>query len=270
MGAFQDPNVYGPFLAMPILYLIYGIVNRSKALMPVRIAMLLIILLGLFLAFSRAAWGLAVVTAAVFYFLLIVNEQRAKNRLKYIVLAVIGATLIVVLLAAALQVPAIANLFEQRTKVVQEYDGGRQGRFARHYEGFILSTEKPLGIGPLAFGFIFTEDTHNMYLKALMDYGWTGFLAWMAMILWTLIGGFKMLFKQRPWLVYFQIAYVVFLGHLLIGIVIDTDKWRHFYLSIGIVWGCMALERQWQAQHRPGLLSKVANGTMARNAHLSG
>jgi O-antigen ligase len=257
MGAFQDPNVYGPFLAMPVLYLIYGIVNRGKALMPLRIAMLLVILLGLFLAFSRAAWGLAVVTAAVFYFLLIVNEQRARTRLKYIVLAVLGAACVVVLIAGALQAPAISKLFEERTKVVQEYDGGRQGRFARHYEGFILSTEKPLGIGPLAFGFIFTEDTHNMYLKALMDYGWTGFLAWMTMISWTLIGGFKSLFRQRPWLPYFQIAYVVFLGHLLIGMVIDTDKWRHFYLSIGIVWGCMALERQWQAAHRPGPLART-------------
>ncbi|MCU0790220.1 MAG: O-antigen ligase family protein [Nitratireductor sp.] len=256
MGAFQDPNVYGPFLAMPILYLIYGIVNRSKALLPLRVAMLLILLLGLFLAFSRAAWGLAVVTAAVFYLLLIVNEQRAKIRLKYIVLAVLGATSIILMLGAALQVPAVSDLFEQRTKLVQEYDGSRQGRFARHREGFILATEKPFGIGPLSFGFIFTEDTHNMYLKALMDYGWTGFVAWMAMVLWTLIGGFKMLFRQRPWLPYFQIAYVVFLGHLLVGIVIDTDKWRHFYLAIGIVWGCMALERQWQTGRLPGLLSR--------------
>jgi O-antigen ligase len=254
MGAFQDPNVYGPFLVAPILYLIYGLVNRSAVLMPLRLAMLLVLLLGLFLAFSRAAWGLAVVTALVFYVLLIINEQRAKVRLKYIVLAVIGAASIVLLLGAAVQVPAVSNIFEQRVKAVQEYDGGRQGRFARHYDGFVLATEKPLGIGPLAFGFIFTEDTHNMYLKQLMDYGWIGFISWMTLVFWTLIKGFKMLFRQRPWLPYFQIAYVVFLGHALVGMVIDTDHWRHHFLVLGIIWGCMALERGWQVTRKPSIL----------------
>ena len=74
--------------------------------------------------------------------------------------------------APAVQIPAVSNLFEQRVKAVQDYDGGRMGRFARIYEGFVLATEKPLGIGPLAFGFIYGEDTHNMYLKQLTDYGW--------------------------------------------------------------------------------------------------
>lgn len=257
MGAFQDPNVYGPFLAAPILYLIYGIVNRSPSLLPVRAGILMVLLLGLFLAFSRAAWGLAVVTAILFYVLLIINEQKAKVRLKYIVLAGVGALAIVMLLGFALQLDAVQDLFSQRVKAVQDYDGGREGRFARHYYGFLLATEKPLGIGPLEFGYIFKEDTHNMYLKALMDYGWAGFVAWMTMVIWTVAGGFKLLFRQRPWLPYLQIAYVVFVGHLLVGIVIDTDKWRHFYMMIGLIWGCMALEHRWQRQRRPGILSSA-------------
>jgi predicted tellurium resistance membrane protein TerC len=77
------------------------------------------------------------------------------------------------------------------------------------------------------------------------------------MLGWTLAGGFKMLFRQRPWLPYFQIAYVVFVGHILLGMVIDTDHWRHHYLLIGIIWGCMALEANWQKQRRPGLLQQV-------------
>jgi O-antigen ligase len=256
MGAFQDPNVYGPFLVAPILYLIYGIVNRSAVLMPLRLCMLLVLLVGLFLAFSRAAWGLSVVTALIFYLLLIINEQRAKVRLKYVVLATVGVASIIFMLGAAVQIPAVSNLFEQRVKAVQDYDGGRMGRFARIYEGFVLATEKPLGIGPLAFGFIYGEDTHNMYLKQLTDYGWTGFIAWVTLVFWTLVKGFKMLFRQRPWLPYFQIAYVVFLGHSLIGMVIDTDHWRHHFLALGIIWGCMALERGWQAARKPSLLNR--------------
>jgi len=90
MGAFQDPNVYAPFLIAPILYLVYGIANRSVTLLPVRAGLLAILLLGLFLAFSRAAWGLAVMSGALFYLLLVINEQNAKTRLKYIVLAALG------------------------------------------------------------------------------------------------------------------------------------------------------------------------------------
>ena len=80
MGAFQDPNVYSPFLAAPILYLVYGILNRSPSLLPLRAGALMILLLGLFLAFSRAGWGLAVLSIAMFYFLLLVNERSASKQ----------------------------------------------------------------------------------------------------------------------------------------------------------------------------------------------
>ncbi|MCB1461758.1 MAG: hypothetical protein KDJ90_04865 [Nitratireductor sp.] len=251
MGAFQDPNVFGPFLVPPALYLIYGVLNRSTTMAPVRIATLLVLLLGLFLAFSRAAWGLFVVSAAVFYLLLIINAPTARDRLKYISLAVLGTAVLVIMLAGALHVDAVYSLFEQRFKAVQDYDAGRIGRFARHMLGYELSLTKPLGIGPLEFGYIFGEDTHNNFVKALMDYGWLGFFAWVGMNVWTLVAGFKLLFRPRPWLPYLQIAYVVFLGHVLIGNVIDTDHWRHFYLMVGIIWGCIALEHRWQSEHRP-------------------
>lgn len=246
MGAFQDPNVYAPFLAAPILYLIYGIVNRSPTLLPLRAGALVILLLGLFLAFSRAAWGLAVISAGLFYLLLLINEQSAKVRLKYIVLAVAGLSAIVLLLIVALQFEQVSSLFSERAKAVQDYDGGRIGRFARHLLGFELALTKPWGIGPLEFGFIFGEDTHNIFVKALMAHGWIGFVSWVAMMIWTVVGGFKLLFKPRPWQPYVQIAFVVFIGHVVIGNVIDIDKWRHVFLMIGIIWGCMALEAKWQ------------------------
>ena len=250
MGAFQDPNVFAPFLVAPVLYLIYGVVNRSPTLMPVRAGALVILLLGLFLAFSRAAWGLAIVSGGLFYLLLIVNEQKARVRLKYIVIGVAGVVAIVMLLLVALQFDEVSKLFAERAKAVQDYDGGQEGRFARHLLGFELALTKPLGIGPLEFGYIFAEDTHNNWVKALMDYGWLGFVCWLTIMVWTLAGGFKLLFRQRPWLPYVQIAYVVFFGHVLIGNVIDTDHWRHFYLLIGVIWGCMALETRWQQQRR--------------------
>lgn len=249
MGAFQDPNVYSPFLVAPILYLIYGIVARSPKLAFVRAAIVMVLMLGLFLAFSRAAWGLSVLSAIIFYFLLIINEQRNRVRFKYVALAAAGVVAVFFLLLTALQFEAVYSLFEERARAVQEYDGGRIGRFARHLLGLELALEKPLGVGPLEFGYIFGEDTHNNFIKALMAHGWLGFATWLAIMIWTLVVPFKLLFRPRPWQPYLQIAYVVFVGHVVIGNVIDTDHWRHFYLLIGLIWGCMALEKRWQRAH---------------------
>jgi len=43
---------------------------------------------------------------------------------------------------------------------------------------------------------------------------------------------------------------VTFVGHVMIGAVIDTDHWRHFFLLLGILWGCMALEKRESLRRR--------------------
>ncbi|MGL4406218.1 MAG: hypothetical protein ACRCT6_10685 [Notoacmeibacter sp.] len=154
----------------------------------------------------------------------------------------VAFALVVVALLIALQVPQISDLFTQRAKVVQDYDGARVGRFARHAIGFWLALEKPWGLGPVEFGKIYGEDTHAMWLKALLDYGWIGFLGWMTLFVWTLVAGFKIIMRPRPWQPYLMCAWIVFLGHMLVGIVIDLDKWRHLYICYGVIWGCIALE----------------------------
>lgn len=245
-GAFADPNVFAPFLVAPILYLIYGVMNRSVTMLPVRLGFLFIILLGEFLAFSRGAWGLSVISMAMFYCLLLMNEPKPLVRAKYILMGVAGLAGLIMALAVALQIDAIADIFVQRAQVVQSYDGARLGRFARHAIGFELALSKPWGIGTLEFGFLYGEDEHNVYLRSLLTYGWIGFVSWLMIILWPLVAGFKMLFLDRPWQVYFQICYVVFFGHLLLAWVIDIDHWRHVYLLLGMIWGCILLEKKHQ------------------------
>ena len=245
-GAFADPNVFAPFLVVPILYLLYGVMNRSVALLPIRLGLLGIILLGELLAGSRAGWGLTFVTVGLFYVLLLVNEPRSQVRAKYILMGVAGFVSLIVAVIGALQVDAVWEIISQRAKVVQEYDGARIGRFARHAIGFELALSKPFGIGNLEFGYLYGEDEHNVYLRSLLSYGWLGFVSWLTIVLWPLIAGFKLLFLKRPWQPYFQIAYVVFFGHLLVAWVIDIDHWRHVYLLIGILWGCILLENSYR------------------------
>lgn len=55
MGAFKDPNVFGPFLIAPSLYLIHGILTGKTYHLPLRAASLLVIAFGVLLSFSRAA-----------------------------------------------------------------------------------------------------------------------------------------------------------------------------------------------------------------------
>ena len=258
MGFFQDPNVFGPFLVLPALYLLYGLLYRSVTLAPVRALLLLVIVGGIFLSFSRAAWGLLVFSGALLYLLLFLSEARARVRLRLLLMGAGAAGAALLALVVALQFEAVSDMFELRAQVVQEYDGARVGRFARHAIGFEWALSNPLGIGPLEFGRRLGEDTHNIWVKALMAYGWLGFAAWAAMTVLTLAASGRLLLRPRPWRPYLQVLFSVFVGHLLVAWVIDVDHWRHVYLLIGLLWGCVGLE----AAH-----GKTSHDEWARNKH---
>ena len=250
-GVFQDPNVFGPFLVLPAIYLIHGLIYRSAVLAPLRALLLGTILLGLFLSFSRAAWGLLVLSVGLFYVFALIGERSNVMKVRLIVLGILGVMAMIGMLIVALQFDVVAEMFEQRARVVQEYDAANLGRFARHAIGFQWALENPLGIGPLEFGLLLGEDTHNIWVKSLMAYGWIGFAAYLSLTVITLIAGGRLIGRKRPWTPYLICAYSVFVGHIVIAWVIDIDHWRHVYLVIGVIWGCMALETRYQTErHR--------------------
>lgn len=249
-GAFQDPNVFGPFLVAPSLYLIYRLLTERITAAALPAIGILIMALGVFLSFSRAAWALYLFCACMLVFIMLLKQRTTAFRLKILVLALGGAMLMVVALVVALQIPQVSNLFSSRTQLVQEYDGGHLGRFDRHKIGLLMSMEKPLGIGPMVFSKIFPEDEHNIWLKSLTSYGWLGFVSYVITICWTIGIGFRFLLLNRPWQPYLMISWIVIVGHTGIGNVIDTDHWRHFFLLLGLVWGCMALEYRYRREMR--------------------
>lgn len=252
-GAFQDPNVFAPFLVAPCLYLVHGLLAGRLFAAPLKIAGVLVIGLGVFLSFSRAGWGLLLLCILMLVFLMLLKERTGAFRLKILVLSLAGAILMIAALMVALQFEQVSSLFSSRAQLVQDYDGSHLGRFARHKIGFLMSMEHPLGIGPMVFSQIFPEDEHNIWLKSLTTYGWLGFACYVTLILWTLWTGFRFLLRDRPWQPYLMIAWITLVGHVVIGNVIDTDHWRHFYLLLGIVWGCTALEyRHQRTRNREG------------------
>ncbi|PST25538.1 hypothetical protein C7U60_06585 [Mesorhizobium plurifarium] len=251
-GAFQDPNVFGPFLVGPSLYLLHGLLTQPLSRAPLKVAGLLVLTLGVFLSFSRAAWALDLFCAVALVFVMLLKQRSGLFRLRILVMTLSGALFVVAALAVALQSDQVASLFSSRTQLVQDYDGGHLGRFDRHRLGFVMAMEKPFGIGPMVFSTMFPEDEHNVLLKSLTSYGWLGFVAYVTLILWTLSLGFRFLLLERPWQPYLMVAWITLIGHVGIGNVIDTDHWRHFYLLLGIVWGCAALEHRHRRQPRSG------------------
>ncbi len=247
-GSFGDPNVFGPFLTLPAIYALHRLMTGNPMTMPGYALVLIVLVAGIFLSFSRGAWGLFAMSALLLTGALFIQSASGLFRLRVALMSGLALVLLIAAVLVALQLPGVGDFFSQRARLVQDYDGGQFGRFARFGIGLDLATEHPLGIGPLNFGRMLGEDTHNIWLKALMDYGWTGFAAWVLLIVWTIAGGFRILFRDRPWQPFLLCAFVVFIGHIGLGTVIDMDHWRHFYLLIGLIWGAMALEARHQRQ----------------------
>lgn len=250
MGAFQDPNVFGPYLVAPAVYLMYRLLTSSLSRALLYVPGILILALGIFLSFSRAAWGLFAFAALALVIIMLLKERTAAFRLKIFMLAITAVVLLILAIAGAMQSKKVSDLFMSRAKLVQDYDGARLGRFERHKIGFLMAMERPLGMGPMVLGKMFGEDEHNIWLKSLTTYGWLGFASYLVLIWSTLYIGFRALLRERPWQPFLMVAWIVLAGHALIGNVIDLDHWRHVYLLYGIIWGCFALENNWQKHSR--------------------
>lgn len=257
-GAFQDPNVFGPFLVLPGIYLLYLILTGSIARMPLLAVPLLIIALGIFFSFSRGAWGMFAVSAVLLTGCLFLQSASGKFRLRVVIMTIAALSLLTIAIIVILQLPGVSEMFSSRAHLEQSYDTARLGRFARYGIGFQMAMERPFGIGPLVFGKMFGEDTHDIWLKMLMDYGWLGFVSFLTLVVWTMVAGFRILLRDRPWQPYLLCAYVAFIGNIGLGTFIDIDHWRHMYLLLGLVWGAIALEYRHQRLLRPAFLGAPA------------
>ncbi|WP_165137208.1 O-antigen ligase family protein [Rhizobium rhizoryzae] len=260
MGAFQDPNVFGPYLVAPAIYLMYRLLTTRLSRAVFYVPGILILALGIFLSFSRAAWGLFAFAAIALIVVMLLKERTAAFRMKIFTLSLTAVVILMMAIAGAMQSKKVSDLFMNRAKLVQEYDGARLGRFERHKIGFLMAMERPLGMGPMVLGKMFGEDEHNIWLKTLTTYGWLGFVCYLILLWSTLFIGFRSLLRERPWQPFLMVAWIVLAGHALIGNVIDLDHWRHVYMLFGIIWGCFALENNWQKRTRQ---SSLANAGIA-------
>jgi O-antigen ligase len=234
-GTFKDPNVFGPYLILPVLFVIQGILIKGLKLRYIAVA--LTILVALLLSFSRAAWAHFVFSAALMVALMFVASPSARFRARIASFSVLTAVGIGVLLAGMLSVGTIGDVFKQRASLTQDYDVGDSGRFTQQENSIPVLLERPNGLGPYQFHKYYGQDPHEVYLNAFASYGWVGGFSYAILVLFTLWAGYANVLKRTPWQPYFIASLATYTGVALEGFVIDTDHWRHYYLLMGIIWG---------------------------------
>lgn len=249
-GTFKDPNVIGPFLILPILWLLQRIMlgrhHGARQALPAYVMTTLlplgVIMAALFLTFSRGAWGVAVLATAMMVFLTFLTSVSPALRLRMVVLGAVGLAILLVAFAIALSIPAIREIFEVRASLSQDYDGGEMGRFGAQMRSIPLLLESPNGFGPLRFAVtIGNEDPHNVYVNAFASYGWLGGLSYLALVFMTLLVGWRAVLLPSRWQTIAIPVWSCLFAQILQGLQIDTDHWRHLYMMFGLIWGIAAL-----------------------------
>jgi hypothetical protein len=242
-ATFKDPNVFAPFLILPALIILQRImIGGSKGFLR-NAAMALIIAAGLFLSFSRGAWGHFGASALVMLFLTYVTTRSNVERTRVVIVAVLFALLIAAFVLALLSLDQVADLFKERAALVQDYDAGHTGRFGRHILGALIVLDHPMGIGPLQFSKYLPEDPHNSFLDAFVAGGWLGGFAFLLLVVLTLWVGLRQVFIRTPWQPLAIAAYAALVGEVGESYIIDVQHWRHYYLIFGLVWALVLARR---------------------------
>lgn len=237
---FQDPNVFGPFLILPAMYALQRILLGDLRRALIAGVLFGILFIGVFVSFSRAAWGHLALSALILFALVFVFEANAREKARMLMIAIAGTMMLVVALGGLLSVPQVQRLFEIRASA-QNYDEGETGRFGRQGYAFELALENPLGIGPLEFRNLrIREEPHNSYVNVLHVYGWGGGAIYFLLVLLTLKRAGGALIRPSPnrlLLLPLIATYIPLIGEAAI---IDTDHWRHYFLVTGLIWGVTA------------------------------
>jgi O-antigen ligase len=243
-GTFKDPNVLGPFLVAPLLYLVHIALARPWHRMLGPLALAGLLTFTVLVTFSRGAWMNATVALAIYGYLTMLTSDRASTRLKLIALLAAGAIFAAALVTVALTNDYISGLFVQRSSLTMSYDTGTEGRFGGQEKAIGLIIEHPLGIGAEEFATRYhSEEAHNVYLSVLLDAGWLGGGIYWILVGLTLVLGFRHALKMSDARPLFLIVYAAFVANALEGLIVDTDHWRHFYLLMAIIWGLMSARK---------------------------
>lgn len=247
-GTFRDPNVLGPFLVLPALFLAHDII-RGRGAVLFRGAMFAVIVLGLFLTFSRGAWAAIVIGMAVLVTCHAMTAPDPATRARLGLFLILGCAAAAIGMAAILSVDSIYEIFADRFVLQKDYDSGPAGRFGSQLRSIPDLLDRPLGHGPNRFSFFYPENPHNTYIMAFSSYGWLGGIAFLGFIITTVVISLRTLMMRTPFQPYAIVIFSALIPHLVQNFQIDTDRWRHLFLIYGLSWGIAAISRRWMAEY---------------------
>jgi hypothetical protein len=237
---FNDPNVFAPFLILPAMYALQRVLLGPPKRATIAAGVVMVIALGVFASFSRAAWGHLIASGLAVYLLCFFGVANAKEKVRMLLTALLGLLMIVVALGGLLSIPKVQELFAVRAQA-QNYDEGDSGRFGRQGYAFELALQHPFGIGPYEFRNLrVKEEPHDSYVNVLHVYGWGGGLMFWLFIGTTIWRGLSFVFRPSPNRLLLIPLVSVFIPLAVEAAIIDLDHWRHFYLVGGLIWGVTA------------------------------
>ena len=240
-GPFKDPNVLGSYCVLGAVYLIQRIMIGSPRMrLPNLLGLGIVLFGGIFLPFSRGAWGAMVFSALVLIVTTYFTADR-KGMRRNILMSVAGVGILLGIGALyILADPDLANFLLGRAKLEQDYDGGSTGRFGNQRRAIPMLLERPLGFGPHRFLMYFDLDPHNSYIGAFSSAGWLGGFTFFLFVSLTTFIAIRLLFAPTPSRRQAQVFVPALLSVFLQGLQIDIDHWRFMFLMVGAVWGIEA------------------------------
>lgn len=264
MGTFKDPNVYGSFTVLATVYLAQSLVLGRARWPVVASAVLLTLVAGVFLSFSRGSWGATAVATMLMAGSAYRTTRNQAIRRRIAVGAVLAIIAIALVLIVLLSIEETRALFLERASVTQDYDEGPTGRFGNQMRSIPMLLDRFFGFGPLLFRNIFGLEPHNSYIGAFANAGWIGGLSFILLVAITTYVGFGLIVRASPYREAAQVAFPALFVTFLQGFQIDIDHWRHFYLLLGAVWGLEAARQKWEAREAARRLSAPACGVRRR------
>jgi O-antigen ligase len=230
-GLFKDPNVFGPFLIPPALFLLEELM-RPRLLRfrsSTKAVMFMVLVLGVLFSYSRAAWVNLVIAVAVM--LVVMALRRGGGRRAALILALIT-------FAAAAAVATIAVTgslgFLQERASFQSYD---VERFGAQRTGVELAERYPFGIGPGQFDVVSQVSTHSLYVRVLAEQGVLGLFTVLALVLTTLVLAVRNAVLGRDTYGIGSAALLgIWVGVVVNSFVVDTLHWRHLWVVAAMVW----------------------------------
>lgn len=229
-STFKDPNVFGPFLVFPALFaLSLTELTRVKPLVKVVSFSLFILLVsGIVLSFSRAAWGNFGISFFL-YFVILKREFFFRRIKTMIIVLMIGLPFFIYLV----QLPFIQELFTSRL-MIKNYDSDR---FATQQSAIEMGMLNPLGQGPGQSEYVFQYSPHSLYARVFTENGLFGLLSIITLLVASAYRAFKSYWQSTgEYAVIFVIIFSSLIGLIFNSFFIDTLHWRHFWLVLSLAY----------------------------------